>query len=133
MITEDYVGFETAKLLKEKGFDELCRCVYSPEGVFHKSNRTNIFDDYDNALLDEVGNADYFLTPTQAQVMKWLREVHEIFIRPNISFLYPIRYYCEIFCYGDNLKTQQDVTTEAFESPEEACEAAIKYCLENLI
>ena len=65
--------------------------------------------------------------------MKWLRKMHQIFIRPNISFLYPIRYYCEIFCYGDNLKTQQDVTTENFESPEEACESAIKYCLENLI
>ena len=25
MITEDYVSFETAKLLKEKGFDEKCR------------------------------------------------------------------------------------------------------------
>lgn len=25
MITEDYVSFETAKLLKEKGFDEGCR------------------------------------------------------------------------------------------------------------
>jgi len=24
MITEDYVSFETAKLLKEKGFDEYC-------------------------------------------------------------------------------------------------------------
>ena len=67
------------------------------------------------------------------EAMKWLRKMHQIFIRPNISFLYPIRYYCEIFCYGDNLKTQQDVTTENFESPEEACESAIKYCLENLI
>lgn len=28
MITEDYVSFETAKLLKEKGFDESCRAVY---------------------------------------------------------------------------------------------------------
>ena len=24
MVTEDYVSFETAKLLKEKGFDEKC-------------------------------------------------------------------------------------------------------------
>ena len=28
MITEDYVSFETAKLLKEKGFDELCYQKY---------------------------------------------------------------------------------------------------------
>ena len=30
MITEDYVGFETAKLLKEKGFNECCRAFRSP-------------------------------------------------------------------------------------------------------
>jgi hypothetical protein len=28
MITEDYVSFETAKLLKEKGFNERCNRVY---------------------------------------------------------------------------------------------------------
>ena len=28
MITEDYVSFETAKLLKEKGFDGICRTAY---------------------------------------------------------------------------------------------------------
>ena len=32
MITEDYVSFEIAKLLKEKGFDELCYQKYDDEG-----------------------------------------------------------------------------------------------------
>lgn len=32
MITEDYVSFETAKLLKEKGFDEKCQKVYMYTG-----------------------------------------------------------------------------------------------------
>ena len=106
MITEDYVSYEISKLLKEKGFDEECQKYYG----------------------------DYkYPCPTLQMAMKWLRKVHYIFIRPNTNFLYPIRYYCEIFCYGDNLKTQQDVTTENFESPEEACEAGIKYCLEKLI
>ena len=30
MITEDYVDFSTAKLLKEKGFDEPCYMAYVP-------------------------------------------------------------------------------------------------------
>lgn len=30
-ITEDYVSFETAKLLKKKGFDEPCECLYDTE------------------------------------------------------------------------------------------------------
>jgi len=29
-ITEDYVSFEIAKLLKEKGFDEHCFCINYP-------------------------------------------------------------------------------------------------------
>jgi hypothetical protein len=28
MIKEDYVSFEVAKLLKEKGFNEICRAAY---------------------------------------------------------------------------------------------------------
>lgn len=132
MIDEDFVSFEIAKLLKEKGFEcekDSITAMYNEIGKFHPLSTAvdeyyydyNDFDEYD------------YVAPTLQMAMKWLRKVHEIFIRPNTSFLYPIRYYCEIFCYGDNLKTQQDVTTENFESPEEACEAAIKYCLENLI
>ena len=128
MINEDYVSFETARLLKEKGFDvwgdgsydsgiEIYK-EYSPSGLL-------------NSCATSKPHPKGYPAPTLQMVMKWLNKVHEIFIRPNISFLYPIRYYCEIFCYGDNLKTQQDVTTERFESPEEACEAAIRYCLEK--
>ena len=34
MITEDYVNFETAKLLKEKGFDEITFTWYTGKGKF---------------------------------------------------------------------------------------------------
>jgi hypothetical protein len=126
MITEDYVPFETAKLLKEKGFDEICYKYYD---VFEKELFGADDIPFQNHELDETMIA----VPTLQMAMKWLRKNHQIFIRPNISFLYPIKWYSEIFCYGDNLKTQQDIKTEYYDSPEEACEAAIKYCLENLI
>lgn len=32
MITEDYVSFETAKLLREKGFEEVCSANYEDFG-----------------------------------------------------------------------------------------------------
>lgn len=129
MITEDYVNFETAKLLKEKGFDVPTKYFFNTNGLCCQGE--SAYDWNDDKDVDDV--YEDYSRPSIYVAMKWLREVHYIFIRPNTSFLYPIRYYCEIFCYGDNLKTQQDVTTENFESPEEACEAAIKYCLENLI
>ena len=122
MVTEDYVSFETAKLLKEKGFEnDAIACI-------------NVFKGHIYKIQDRVIDADDDVTiPTLQTAMKWMREVHQIFIRPNTSFLHPIKWYSEIFCYGDNLKTQQDVKTEYYDSPEEACEAAIKYCMENLI
>jgi hypothetical protein len=133
MIEENYVSFETAKLLKEKGFNWPCLHYWQEEiSEFCIQKRILKWSngEYQNM---EIASPYRFSAPTLQMAIKWLRKNHQIFIRPNISFLYPIRYYCEIFCYGDNLKTQQDVTTENFESPEEACEAAIKYCLENLI
>ena len=133
-ITEDYVSFETAKLLKEKGFDvdtehEMWYVVEKFSTGCHWNSCTYKVGD----ITREYDEKCCIAMPTLQMAMKWLREVHQIFIRPNTSFLYPIKWYSEIFCYGDNLKTQQDVKTECYDSPEESCEAAIKYCLENLI
>lgn len=134
MITEDYVSFETAKLLKEKGFDEATNRYYNAQcNQIRTVSDTFMWHWNNEEFMKRVLMEGAIAIPTLQMAMKWLRKVHEIFIRPNTSFLCPIRYYCEIFCYGDNLKTQQDVTTENFESPEESCEEAIRYCLENLI
>ena len=142
-IRDDYVSFETAKLLKERGFPQEYDRYHSL--VYNEEDYKDEYEVQRMVLETRIVKAGTLSSypigvpepkcycPTLQMTMKWLRKVHEIFIRPNISFLYPIRYYCEIFCYGDNLKTQQDVTTEKFESPEEACEEAIRYCLENLI
>jgi hypothetical protein len=131
MIQEDYVSFETAKLLKEKGFDARCPMIYTVDGKM-------LYTDVKHHNMYAVTNKqlEYYtdiIAPTLQMAMKWLRKNYQIFIRPNTSFLYPIKWYSEIFCYGDNLKTQQDIKTEYYDSPEEACEAAIKYCLEHLI
>lgn len=133
MITEDYVSFETAKLLKEKGF-EGCSIIttYDKDAAnayIKVLQEKHLPYSSDDPKLKEF----YYTMPTLQMACKWLRKNHQIFIRPNTSFLYPIKWYSEIFCYGDNLKTQQDIKTEYYDSPEESYEAAIKYCLENLI
>jgi len=46
MITEDYVSFETAKLLKEKGFDKKCFTVYNNN---HEYRSSDYFDSYEEA------------------------------------------------------------------------------------
>ena len=132
-ITEDYVSFETAKLLKEKGFkvdDETCRRwavnkqLYEEEGHFNESNAAG----------------DYIPIPTIQMAMKWLREVHGLYINilPNpLDFKHEDiqdGWGCEVthlsnLAYDDNYEFFQ----KKYNSYEEACEAAIKYCLENLI
>lgn len=124
MITEDYVSFETAKLLKEKGFDDNCAALYDlRSGEFNQRGVGYVFNN---------GQWDNFITaPTLQMAMKWLRETHNIDIIINVSSKdesddkrkYTYAIVSNRFIGTDNVKRIY----------EEACEAAIKYCLENLI
>lgn len=131
MITEDYISFEVAKLLKEKGFDEPCHALY------HNGEDKIFFgldvDSYHNTNL----NVDYYACPTLQMAMKWLREVHKIHITIGYTFKADANLIDDYasYCFGvENAKTffyhPQD---EWYNTYEEACEAAMKYCLENLI
>lgn len=136
-ITEDYCDFETAKLLKEKGFNEKCFRTY-----FHDGMISRIFDDkdeiYNENLLPSVVAA-----PTLQMAMKWLRKEHKLFIDITaamedyiedcvVKYKYPY-YTWEVFsleigetlCFGEAQSVKK--------SYEEACESAIKYCIEKLI
>ena len=129
MITEDYVSFETAKLLKEKGFKGECLGVYFPNGRF------DTFDTaFDYNLND--GNLSHAINaPTLQMAMKWLREVHNLVIQ--IEFIDYLE-HGEVWLYSvlerrtiKRLTGRDEDFTE--HSYEQACEGAIKYCLENLI
>ena len=67
--------------------------------------------------------------------MKWLREVHHIFIQIDYvhSYAGTFEYSYEIHNMSKGRSIAISPFREDFESYEEACEAAIKYCLENLI
>ena len=121
MITEDYVSFETAKLLKEKGFNE------STDKQF---NLDKIVGDYN--ITDRSRNPERYLdAPTLQMAMKWLREVHmlHVDVDPSEGDWNPTVITLEDWTcaekFGDNIPIQ--------DTYEEACEAAIKYCLEKLI
>jgi hypothetical protein len=120
MVKEEYVSFDVAKLLREKGFDEKCAFIYRTDG----------------SLLDmgwgyqrNSSFVGYYSAPTQALVMRWLREVYHINIELKINkntFLWRYRISLRngsTSCFCSNV----------FISYEKACEDAIKYCLENLI
>lgn len=121
-ITEDFVSYETAKLLKEKGFDEPCVYVYLHDGS------EDIWDADEEDIACQK--------PTLQMAMKWLRKVYDLHI-----IAYPWRankeerathWCCQVY-KSFNLLGYEKYTNETPKSYEEACEAAIKYCLENLI
>ena len=126
MITEDYVSFEIAKLLKEKGFDCLCH------SYFRKDNPNNLVKETCGANWNDTP----FCTsrPTLQMAMKWLREVHGLFISIGNDDL---DYNWQIFDIKNRTKDLDPTClTESYagyRKYEEACEAAVRYCLENLI
>ena len=128
MITEDYVSFETAKLLKEKGFDEPCDFYISELFPSSITKYSDYGIKYKNSQKEYVYSA-----PTLQMAMKWLREMHNIHIAVIVTYHYfPRRYEAHIMKLKniDDFILHQQVD---FVSYEQACEAAIKYCLENLV
>ena len=142
MIKEDHVSYDTANVLRDKGFNEICTAYYhlgSP-GTVYKS---------DPYTWNTYMQSRWFVSaPTLQMVMKWLREVHGIFITIEIkgdprleSFIYyqwSVAKYsgCQIERIDNGLHTPEDywlAEAEEDEKYEYAAEAAIKYCLENLI
>jgi hypothetical protein len=126
MIKEAYCSFEVSKLLKEKGFDVSCYGRYSVRSKeFH----------LDTTKPCNNGGIFQYSAPTHQMAMKWLREVHNICIviephaydcinEKNSSYVYSL-------WQGDNYYENPEL--KSYPSYEEVVEAAIKYCLENLI
>ena len=69
------------------------------------------------------------IAPTQQMIMKWLREIYGIYIVIEISdpSVNDRKYYSVILD-----KNNDSHILELFDSYEEAVEAALKYCFENI-
>ena len=141
MITEDYVSFAVSKLLKEKGFDEKCQKVYMHNGQllwaqifmegesFVDNKCIELVANYNNWITHAQGEYAY-LCPTIQMAMKWLREVHNLYIDIRININNSL-YSFKIYSVG--IDGARAFTEYRIKSYEGACEAAIKYCLKNLI
>lgn len=116
MITEDYVSFDIARLLKEKGFDD-----FNCHSYFYKNGD----------IEEETRYEGDFGRPTIQMAMKWLREVHNIAIVVTPSMFWG-KYNVSIYKKGNDYPIGFDGDS-LVPSYEQACEAAIKYYLENLI
>ena len=119
MIQEDYISFETAKLLKEKGFEpphDYRKCI----PIMYTDN---------GEIKWGVWSDDWYPRITFQMAMKWLREVHKIDITVDPHEVGNNWIYEFHICQNKDYLFSRDVDT----SYENCAKAAIKYCLENLI
>lgn len=131
---DQYVSFDVAKLLSEHGFDEPCKTSYS-----------KLDKKLEETAISDWGKVNQYKAPTQSLAMRWLREEYNLFIeiqcygceadeKAHFEFSYVISEYVQIdnkICTTVGLEEKK--AKSQFKSYEEACEAAIKYCLENIL
>ena len=122
MIAEDYVSFETAKLLKEKGFDWECFQYW------HEKDNELVHSQSMHPIQN-ISNPCFFgpAAPTLQMAMKWLREIHNL----AIELTWEHTWFASITKMTS--MPESIVYEDGDRSYEVACETAIKYCLENLI
>ena len=125
---EAYVSFETAKRLKEKGFDEDTIGYYN--SISEIPERIKFFDS-PISIYHSSGLIGCIQAPTQQMVMRWLRKVHNI--KVNIFYSNP-NYTIEYFEPNTQTGVGKFVFIgDGYDVYEQACEVAINYCLDNLI
>ena len=111
MIEESYVSFETARLLKEAGFDVPCDNYYDKDGFFR-------------------GDFKAYMCPTQALAARWLREARHYVICAWLAIEEKKWFYA----YGDTddmfLTYDYAISDAIYDTYEEAMEAGLKNCLE---
>ena len=125
-MNEAYVSYETAKLLKEKGFDWECRAYW------HENNK-ELIESQSPCYLRNITNPCWFgnTAPTQQMAMRWLIETHNIhiethFLRASGDYVYNIIH--------SPLKLDDIHSFPiVFNTREDAIEAALEYVLTNLI
>lgn len=130
---EDFVTFEIAKKLKEKGFREECLCYYIGKDLFYniESPITNNQLWFSHNNFDNIWHRDNYDAPTILQALKWLREEKEIDLVIDPLFYENRRREYSIHVFTPWLN--KPVHCGYFNKWEQAAIAGIEYVLDNLI
>ena len=138
---KDFVTYEIAVKLKEKGFDELCLLHYTNEQILVQNSTQSTIGDTIGVddILDSYNRFNNACTdvPTISQVLKWFREekIYHVEIIANASgYIYVVshipskggtdRFFSNYRCTNDG---------GAWDKWEDCAIDAIEYVLNNLI
>ena len=126
---EECVSHKTALLLKEKGF-------HWPTCYWTLDNKVYQGTAHGNPIDHNMSQTSLSV-PTQQMAMRWFREEKMIFISPFPTFKSGPTFKCRLpyswrvdikNCFGEELGGNYEYITY-----EDAVEAALEYCLTNLI
>lgn len=119
----EYITFEQASLLKEKGFDEECKTVF-----YQADNAEICVEDF---IEDETIGGYYTKRAEQYKVVEWLRINYGEFISTEI-YLGKYRYVIYKVNNTESCRTAWR-DNKLFDSPKEAYSAAFNFILNTII
>lgn len=142
---EDFVPYDIAVKLKEKGFKAKCMRYYDSR----EEDRTYFYWNANTPMAD--ANSMYYSwnknnggykgawidAPTISQVLKWLREEKKIFVDvnsfPTYSTKEMVAYAVDVRRNSDGYSMENVESAQSFARWEEAALAGIEYVLDNWI
>lgn len=143
-MNEDFVSFNIAKKLKEKGFNKPCFGWYYPSEVCGFDYKTTIVfnnsayrgSNYKDMLVSHK-DEKHIDAPTISQVLKWLREVKKIYIviavNPTLSTKDKIAYYYQVYSNSTGVTSDYYESEECYAQWEDCAIGSIKSVLKYLI
>lgn len=82
------VSFKTAKLAKEKGFEEICFAFFRLDAL--RQDIDSPYDwmlplEQDNLECKEFYGEDFLLAPTQSLLQSWIRDIYKIYVHADAN------------------------------------------------
>lgn len=137
-MTEDFVSFELAKKLKEKGYPQEPD-IYGRTAYYEYCGLRKVVSRCNDAVwyLSEVSRDNIFASPTISQVLNWLRKEKKILVVAAPAFLYKeARYFWQCGIYEISLLPNVMPFHKFInnkESYESAILSGIEYAIDNFL
>lgn len=125
-VKDQHVTYETAKALKDKGFNEPVDRIIWVSGDNKDTDTVAILEKMRNSDLDRD---DIFSCPTHQMVLSWLRETYHLFIEVSLGMSLGGVYCFDYSVLDSNCKYISKAFTGT--TYEDATEKAIQDCLAN--
>ena len=131
---EDFVSYDIAVKLKEKGFKEECIAYYTTDMNFFYNTTLNSYVVTGFKSFNSNPNSICWKridVPTISQVLKWLRENKKLHVS-IMTFMFRAGWCYEVVRLGENPKLVA-AHRNSYNTYEKAAIAGIEYVLNNLI